>query len=334
MNIDHPPQFPQQNNASYQRHLEIIERSKERNEGQYIHILNAHPFFDVRRIQRPVSLGIFSWSCTPLKIKWLSQSHVINYGGGFVTPGDLARDYLAIKYGNRRIRCTTDQWKKCVQRRAQPPIFVLPSRMKSAVYMDLTGAFWQIVRAVGWDVEYNPGKFLYSRSRMIDFPYPAHKLARNCLVSVGCPAPLRLWTGTEIKWVKKPSRFTNLILWQLVQDVLNGVARDMIDLGSAYIYTDGYILNSNLTDAGLDVLNDWGLEGRIKAYGECDIVATNCYAFHNEQEGFSCTKNYKINRFRMKKSVDKTEAVDREWLRPRFKKFAEFAQAEWEWTKQ
>jgi hypothetical protein len=170
---------------------------------------------------------------------------------------------------------------------------------------------------------------------MTDFPYANYKLARNCLVSVGLPAPARTWTGTEIKVVSRPSKFVNLILWRLVADVLNGVAADMVKVGAIYINTDGYIVPDASIAAAFDVLGDWGLEGRVKHYGEVDVAALGSYAFTNSDiggEGYYATGNYKRKNGKFTRPYNKIDASGAEWLRPRFKKYGEFAQLEYEWS--
>lgn len=323
---------PQMSDKQYDRHFEIVERQRERNEKYHIHVLKR--FFDIRRLPHPATLGSFSWSSLPIKTKWLNAPHAFNNGGGMVTPGDLARDYLSIKYPDRAIRCTTDQWQKSVSDRRQPPIYCNPCQLESAVYLDLSGAFWQIVRAVGWDVSYNPGKFLTSNSRMTDFPYPQNKMARNCLVSVGLPAPMRMWTGTEIKFVKKPSKFVNLILWRLVMDVLNSVAADMIDAGAVYVYTDGYILPYEKLDQAWSILESYGLEGRVKFEGEADVVTPACYAFTNERDGFRCTEIYRRRKTRARRLVSKFYGSERDFIKRKFTRLAKYAINEWEWMRQ
>lgn len=313
-------------------HLAICERNKERNEKYKIHILKD--FFDVRRCHFPVTMGIFAWSSQTISTKWLHQAHAANYDGGWSTPGDLARDYLAIKYMGRRIRCTSAQWRECVATRVHPPVFCQPGTVEDGAYLDISGAFWQIVRAVGWDVDYLPGEFLYSKSRMRDFPYPENKMARNCLVSVGLPAPMRLWTGTVLKFVNKPSRFVNLILWRLVQDVLNAIAYEMVNVGHAvYVYTDGYVLPVNFLDSGFAILDEWGINGRVKHAGRADIIGANCYAIHSETTGTRATELYRRRPNRRPQAVNKITVSHVEWLKARFSKLANFAKYEWEWDR-
>lgn len=140
-----------------------------------------------------------------------------------------------------------------------------------------------------------------------------------------------------MRFVKKPSKFVNLILWTLVQDVLNGVAADMVDVGAVYVNTDGYILPDDRLAAGFDVLNDWGLTGTIKNYGEAHVVSIGTYCFKDNygdrNTGTKMTENYRRNPNRLARGmnkIDKNAAEIRQWLRPRFSKFGHFAQSEWE----
>lgn len=299
------------------------EHSRERNEGYTIHLLKQ--FFNIRRLKFPAMLGSFSWSSQVIKVKWLNAAHALNLGGGFVTPGDLARDYLAIKYSKRRIRCTTEQYQKCVIDHRAAPMLCLPCKLESATYFDLVGAYWQIVRAVGWDVSYNPEKWLGVCSSMIDFPYSANKMARNCLVSVGYPSVLRLWTGKEIAFSKRPSRFVNMILIRLAMDVLNGIAYDVKQAGAVYIYTDGYLVSDDKAQAVSDAISAWGVDFSIRHSGSAEVVAPTIYRI-----GDHSTRLFG-RRERPVKS-DKVYNPNNDWLRPRFAKYAALAKKAWlEW---
>lgn len=305
-------------------HTQMIDRTKERNEGWQIHLLDK--FFSLNRLHHSCSLGTFAWSSAPIFTKWLHRPNARNYGGGWMTPGDIARDYLALKYPNRRIRITTSQWQSCVKDRRNAPLYCVPCRMDHGVYVDLSGAYWQIVRAVGWDVSYNPGKFLAQNSSMHDFPYWTEKMARNCLVSVGVSAPMRMWTGDKIIFVKKPNRFVNLILYRLVMDVLNGAAYDAIQAGASYVYTDGYLVDVKFLPGVCQALDAWGLQYTFKHDGVTHIKAAAAY-----ECGDYRTKQY--NRNRRDHAVNKVYDPGVAWLRKRFEKFACKARYEWEWDK-
>ena len=317
----------------WDRHLEIIEHSAERLAGWKIHLLEK--FFDIRRLSVETYVGSFAWSSALIHTRWLYRPVVNNYGGGFVTPADLARDYLSVKYPNRKPRCTTEQWQAIVEPRHkfQMPILCQPGIYDNASYLDLSGAFWQIIRAVGWDVDYMPLKFLRGGKRMTDFPYPDNKMARNCLVSIGLPTPLRIWDGKGIFFNQtRSSKFVNIIAWRLVTDVLNGIALDMHKIGAKQTYTDSYLVEDKNIEAAFDVLDQWGLEAKIKHNGRAILLSGSSYAFEGGREGYYATKNF--DRKRRPTPSNKVYDPGVDWLRPRFKKFADRAKCEWEWLRQ
>lgn len=319
--------------AQREMHGNMIAYARERIERNRIHLLRK--FFDIRRLKVVTFMGSFSWSAPEIKTKWLYEPAVSNYGGGYVTPADLARDYLSIKYANRKINCTSDQWRNCVADRRQPPIVSMPGIYQNTSYLDLSGAFWQIIRAVGWDVNYNPGELLQSNSRMTDFPYPQNKIARNCLVSIGLPTPLRFWDGAngKFKTRNRNSRFVNLVAWRLVMDVLNGVAWDMVKLGAVYVYTDGYILADDRIDQAYDILNSWGLQAKIQHNGNVHIVAPTNYCFTGGRDGDHMTGSYRDTMRRKIQPIPMMKVYDpgNSWLRSRFARFAKMAIDEWAW---
>lgn len=308
-------------NEQIDMHYKLVERTKERLEGWSTHLLDR--FFDLNRLKYPANLGMFAWSSQPIRVRWLAKPHAKNFGGGFVTPGDIARDYLAIKYPDRRVRCTTSQYRACVQTRKIAPIYAAPGSFADAVYVDIRSAYWQIVRSVGWDVSYNPSRWLGAQSSMTDFPYVYEKMARNCLVSVGLSGRIRVWTGSETKMLIKKNRFINLVLWRLVADVLNGVAADMVKIGARYVNTDGYILPARNLDQALAVGAEWGLDLAVKHTGDAIIRGVGSYQIGD----------YQSLPFRHlgKRNIpsERINATDCEWLKPRFRNAAERARADW-----
>jgi hypothetical protein len=313
------------NGLQSEMHWAMVERTKERAEGWHIHLLDK--FFLMTRLTHTTIIGMFSWSSSPIHVKWLSKRHARNYGGGYITPGDIARDYLALKYPNRRIRVTSSQWHACVERRSKVPMFCTPMQLEQGVYIDLVSAYWSILKVVGWDVNYNPNKFLAVNSAMNDFPYPAEKMARNCLVSVGLPSTVRIWTGKELTFGAKPNRFINLVLWRLVTDVLNGVASEMVKAGAVYVHTDGYILPDNKAALAFEILDSWGLPSSIKYSGETDVRAVGGYRVGTQQ-----TMVYKESKRKIPMTCIDNSAAD--FLKPRFKRFADTAKYNHEFLKE
>lgn len=291
----------------------------------HIHSGGEPHFFDWRTYKGVLILGAFTWTAPNEKEKWMRDHWARDIGAGvWVTPGDIARIYLGLKYPNRRVKMTTEQYKVCVKAHYYPPRYAAPTLLENgAVYFDLSGAYWQIVRACGWDADYLPGQFLGRNSDMTDFPFRHEKMARNCLVSVGDSSEMNLWTGSRIIWQKSSNPFVNKVLWRLVCDVLHGVACDCLRAGANYIYTDGYICSAADSSAVAEAIMSWGLRFGIKAQGERgEIRAPASYLV-----GDYVTKPYRDST--RAQSFSNLYDPGCQWLRPRFRKLVELADRDW-----
>lgn len=290
----------------------MIARVKERNRGKEIYIREIFPPLSL--IHEWTVLGMFSWSSFQGKWRMLLEPHAYNYGGGWCTPSDIARDYLSIKYADRRIRCTTRQYQACCVNIPQTPLYAQPAEGFEGVYLDISGAYWQIVQAFGWDVDYCPERYIGRNSTMQDFPFPDNKLARNCMVSIGLPGAIHVWTGTRLETQRKKNKFVNLILWKAVQDVLHGVAQDAVSAGAMYVYTDGFICDSAKEMEVSNAIERWGLSLRVKFRGECTVRGVGDYDIPGH-----ISKRRMTNK---PKAHSNLYEVNREWLRKRFSKMA------------
>lgn len=305
----------------------IAARNQERTEKLTQLVVRQFP--NLTDLTTPTVIGSFAWTSQTIQTKWYQQFHARNFGGGWTTPGDLARDYLAIKFPKRKARCTSRQWRECVQTQVDPPLFCIPERLKSACYLDLSAAYWQIVRAAGWDVDYCPEAWLGTGSEMIDWPYPSEKMARNCLVSVGQgDGTMSLWDGQKMIYTRKPNRFINKVLWRLVCDVLNGIALDMIQKAHAvYVYVDGYIIDQRYLGEAVEVAASWGVDFKIKHAGAADVRAPAAYGFDHPTEGHFATMPYRT--FFQSYGLEKVYEPGRKFLRERFRRLAEQAKTDW-----
>lgn len=306
----------------------VAERNQERTSMYDQRLITIFP--DLTDFSDPVIVGSFAYTCQKQKTKWYQRHHARNFGGGWTTPGDLARDYLALKFPKRKPHCTSRQWRECVEHPSDPPLYCAPQRLTEALYVDLSAAYWQITRAVGWDVDYCPNAWLGQGEEMIDWPWPGEKMARNCLVSVGQGSgALSIWTGKEMIYQKKPNRFINLVLWRLVCDILNGIALDMIErAGAVYAYVDGYIIPQDKLEIAEEISRSWGVDFRIKRSGSADIKAAASYAFSSKTEGYYATEPYKLMP-EHSYGIDKAYDPNRTFLRERFRRFAEQAKQDW-----
>lgn len=309
-----PPYMPpEQRDMFYQ----IYARQQERFSGYKVELVER--FFPVTELKEPTIIGMFAWTSSASRSKWILKPHAVPNGGTWVTPGDIARDYLATKYKDRRVRCTTSQYAACVRDKRNPPVYCKPSSLEYAYYLDIRSAYWSILQAVGWDINYNPGRLFGVNSTMEDFPFPNNKMARNSLVSVGLSGGFTLWDGHKLVRVNKPNRFVNMLLWRVVCDVLNNVACDCIDAGAVYAYTDGFIVPAErLTDVQ-EVITHWGLDWSIKREGRCKVFAPAVYEF----PGYRANKRAADRDI----SVNKTYREHRAFLWSRFSYFSLRGQA-------
>lgn len=291
--------------------IDMNERRRELNDDMDINIIKN--WFPLTELNYSTIIGGFAWTSVVAKKKWILQSKAENFGAGWVSPSDVARDYLNTKYGKKRRRVTTAQYQAtCTEKRSQP-LLAIPGYMPDAVYIDLKSAYWSILKVVGWDVDYHPGRFMAVKSSVKDFPFPDFKLARNCLVSMGLPSPMRVWTGEKLTFVKKYNPLQNLVLWSCVQDVLHGIASE-IEPYARYINTDGYIVEKKNAATVQQIIGSWGLDSDVRFSGEAHIYAAGQYNIGS--------KTWIEPRSRFLKEFRKIDTVPLAWLKKRFSNFS------------
>lgn len=249
----------------------------EKNEGTTIYLVNRFP--ELKELKAMTFLGSFSWTSKATNERWIMKDHAYNLGGGWCTPSDIARDYLEVKFGDKRLRCNKLQWQEVVKKKKHQPIYANPCTLPNAYYLDLRSAYWQIIQIGGWDVDYMPSRYLSPRSDVYDFPVPEIKLARNCLVSMGLPNGVNVWIPDYGFQKRSPQKANvNLVLWGFVQDVLHGVASDMVKkAGAVYVNTDGYIIPNWAMPLADAVADSWGLCFGIKEQGMAEIRGAGDY---------------------------------------------------------
>lgn len=288
----------------------LSDKAEERREKYNIEVIDNWPrLFDVDTL---AFLGMFSWSMPNAKRRLLYRPNTIDRGNGIQTPTEIVRDYLDWKYPDR-LRCVSEQHAAITAHRAFP-CMAIKGNMESAAYVDLKSAYWTITQAVGWDVDYFPGRWLGVRSTMEDFPLGDHKAARSSLVTSGLSSPIRMWTGSKLKWKNGGNVHINYGLWAFVQDVLHGVASEMLEIGAQYVHTDGYIVPGDRALDALDIVDSWGLKGSIKHAGDAEIFGVGVYRIGN----------YRTKRDRavpMNNHIY-VNPVERDWIKRKFRFYA------------
>lgn len=271
-------------------------------------------FPPLRTIKDPLFLGSFAWTAAAARWKIVKRSGAINaYGESLLTPADVARDYVRAKY-QKPHRVTSGQYEATVKVHRFAPMFAKVGEYGHCTYLDLKSAYWSILQVIGWDVDYHPNRWLNVRSDCQDFPLYKHKMARNCLVSVGLVGQGKRWDGEKLTFVRKSNPLANMVLYAAVQDILHSIAADMIAAGAIYVHTDGYIFPSERVGEGFDILKQWGLVGTVRNEGRTTIFAAGTYTCGTHENARA------INR--MGKDFNNVIPEFRKFLKPRFAKFA------------
>jgi len=257
-------------------------------------------------------LGTFSWSNQANKSRFLVANVVVDLFGVPQVPPELARDYLRAKY--TEFRHHTIQQYGAINEKRSAPLYCKRGFYPDMAYVDLRAAYWSILQIVGWDVDYNPGRWLGKRSDVDDFPLPDNKLARNSLVSTGLITQQQIWTGDKIKRIKAHNPLVNYDIWALAQDVLHSIGQIALRAGACHIHTDGYIVPARMAAHLIEEIRNWGLPATIKYTGDATIYGIGAYDIG---EHISAHKPH----FRTADFSNLYEP-DISFLRPRMRKFS------------
>lgn len=258
----------------------------------------------------PMILGSFSRTNTIKKWKLIDKRHAYSLGAGWVSPADIARDYLAVSFPKWRGRVCTSQYHSTVKAVGQQPQHYVKCSGEGA-YLDMKSAYWQILKAGGWNVDYSRGRFLLGGADIRDFPSPEIKLARNSLVSCCLSGGMSVWDGEKITTTKQTSKQINLVLYAFVMDVLNTVAYEMLQAGAVYINTDGYIMPDHAIDHAFEIADSWGIELVVKDQGHYRVRGIGNYEIDGRSAG--------IGRTTTQPEWTKIVPQDVAWLKTRYR---------------
>lgn len=276
----------------------VEESQKEKSEAVYY----VRELPDPLKLKDRTILGSMSISQKGGRVRYIKKSKAIKLSNGLIeTAPKIARLYLKDKFG-RSPRIKPALVDKLVNGLRTMPFYNKPCDFEMGFYIDIKSAYWSIINAVGWDVDYNPNKWLSRATVLDDFPLIENKIARSCLVSVTAIEPKSkkaVLTVADPEWKKNGmsgfidnygviNTLANPALQKIVSDVLNAIASQAKEAGAIYIHTDGYIApNEYIAGHIIDIIQNWGLEARVKAEGKGGVVSHGVYKVGNEQ-----SKNY------------------------------------------
>jgi hypothetical protein len=291
---------------------QMLDRARARGKIWAAQVVKELP--DPSTLKERAILGSYSYALQDSKIRILKEDSLLPLGQGYTeTPSTIARDYLLLSYG--RGPKITHQQAETIKGGLKPfPIYAKPGQFDHGLYVDIKSTFWEVIKISGWDVDYYPNKWLSPGRPPSDFPFPDHKQARSCLVSVARPGMVLTYKPDgKFPMFNAGSPIINLSVSKLISDILNSIAADAIGLGAVYANTDGYIAPSEKQAARIcQMILDWGLEPRIKAEGPGAIKSAGAYKVGNVE---SVPYGMRGHDEPLKRIYPPKY---REWLRPRF----------------
>jgi hypothetical protein len=225
-------------------------------------------------------LGTYSYALLTSRVRLLIKSSLIELDEEHREPPPvIARDYLRAKY--KRGPINKKNQIEAIEDGTKPvPIFAAPGKFTEGYYIDIKSAYWSIMKIVGWNPDYYPGKWIAPGEPPSDFPFPEHKIARNCLVSAGVPGKMLQYKPTgQFYEVGGGSPLKNPGLFRLISDVLNSIAHTARrEYGALYVNNDGFIAPSHKSAAQIvQLIKNWGLTPTIKAEGPGAVRSAGAY---------------------------------------------------------
>lgn len=295
----------------------LLDDLRGRGEDRYLKYPYIFDYPDsILEVKVPAFVGDFSLTATGGLFRWLRKTAVVRPFGFDQSVTEVTRDYLSLKYKlPLKIRKAQIDATKDIP---GAPLMALPGSYGDGVYIDIKSAYWQIVRAVGWDVEYFPGRYVAVGSSHEDAPefLVKQKLFRASMVSMCRTRDAHIYDGVSSIYSKSMSNpYVNYRLLRFVMDVLNGIAWEMSKKIVAlwYVNTDGYIVSRAEVGTAISILTSWGLEFDIKGEGVTKVWGAGSY-----RVGSLNTRRPGNNL-----SINNLTEVNYEWLKMRFRRFVE-----------
>ena len=258
----------------------LIESAERRASRWEPHILTNLP--DPYGLQEPALIGSYSYTLQKTSKRLMRRAGLVKLDDSHVeTIPAVARDYLKIKY-KIGPRTKKEQYQTIKAGQYPPPNLAIPCGYSEGVYIDIKAAYWNIMKIVGWNPDYYPGKWLSPGRAPADFPFPENKILRNCLVSAGIPGSILRYDpdkrGDPFNYINPKSPLENLGLFRLITDILNLIAFVASEMGAVYVNTDGFIAkNYQATAEIIQLIQDFGLTASIKAEGSGSIKSSGAY---------------------------------------------------------
>jgi hypothetical protein len=272
---------------------------------------------ELRTLQEPTILGTYSFVKQISQTRLLKAPDCVRLDGCIESPSAVARDFLSWKY-RKGPRVKHTQIQRLRGGFLAPPSFAKPCSFEHGFYIDIRSTYWSIMNTVSWKVDYWPGKWVGLQAEPpVDFPFPDHKISRNCLVSAGLSHGIQRYVPGDkstVESITPGNPLANLSLFRLICDILNAIGFEAQERGAVYVNNDGYIATSSTIAREIcQIVFDWGLEPRIKYEGPGWVRAIGSYKVGNHK-----TRREMI----AQKTTRLREPAGASWLQKRIAKLA------------
>jgi hypothetical protein len=273
--------------------IDYMRESRERMPVSYV-----RQFPDLADVPKPCFVGHYSMTIENTKRYLKTQSGLVAVAPGLrESPNRIARDYLRVekfkpakpRRGYEIVAQRFEQYKSQPNQRKHInalPRYAKPCRFDNGYYIDIKSAYFQFMHVIGWDAAYIPGQTLFSGRPPDSFPFPDHKIARNCLVSAAQMTELSKYyppdTLPKVMAFYNPNLNPCLIV--AIYDILHAIAAAAVRCGAVYTHTDGYIAPDEPSMRAISqMLLDWGIQHRIEEQGAGGIKGDGCYKVGNRE---------------------------------------------------
>jgi len=208
----------------------------------YRYVIPEKEFVDVynryKRHNFAMVVGASSFFVRKEGIKFVNRASCKQVNGEWLLAGEYARQVIK-KYVGEDIDIPHNIH---LQGKLSPPTMFIGQYSGIGVYLDLTGAYWQIYKRLWYDMTYPRGRGTIPLAPIAK-ELAWWKAARNAVVGISIARKIAVRIGDNLHLQYTSGELKNFAVWHTIQVILNNIAEFMhYKLGAFYVATDGYFL--------------------------------------------------------------------------------------------
>lgn len=242
------------------------------------HVAELYPtivFARPRLADLPAGAIIGTWAYSvPGKVRFILDKSIQVATG--VLPADVSRAWVRDTY-----KLPLKRRKNQLERGYSVPLHARRGQYGDCAYVDIKAAYLKIL-SLGYDVEYLRKKYIYAEPCAVPAEIRANKLCYSIAVAMSGTKISNLEVmGKNGLFDHKPLNiYSNPSLYNLAQETLNGIGGEILSvMGEKVVYanTDGFIVRSGCEKYVQEIIQSWGFESQVKAFGETWVRGVGSY---------------------------------------------------------